>query len=197
MRYGGLAAALFVLSTSFSLCDPTPSLKAPTMYGTVPDGDTYFSTRLHEHAWSSASGTDKSKALVEATRAINALGFRGVKHSVYALLEADPLATEEEIRAAEESQPDQFPRDESTTVPEAVEFAAYEISHALLDGRDTEAELENLGVTSHGIQSVRVSYDRASVQTEHIANGIPSWQAWRFLLPYIDMTGAVKVKRAD
>ena len=60
-------------------------------------------------------------------------------------------------------------------------IACYEIAHSLLDGKDPELELENLGIVSQGFGSVRTTYNRSQIPIEHIINGIPSVQAWRHL----------------
>ena len=51
---------------------------------------------------------------------------------------------------AEGSQELEFPRGADTEVPEAIRRACYEIAHTLLDGKDPELELENLGIVSQG-----------------------------------------------
>ena len=48
-----------------------------------------------------------------------------------------------------------------------IRCACYEIGHSLLDGKDPEMELENLGVISQGYGSVRTTYSRTHV-VEHI-----------------------------
>lgn len=154
-------------------------------YGTVVEANEYFSLRLHERAWTDAIPTDRSKALWAATVIIDALNFKGHRATVYTLLEATPLATDEEIREAEASQPLEFPRGADTVVPEDIRRATYEIAHAMLDGKDPELELETLGIVSQGYASVRTSYSRNQVPIEHIINGVPSPQAWRWLKPFL------------
>lgn len=46
-------------------------------YISLEDAETYFSNRLHSTVWSSASATDKDKALITATKRINSLRFKG------------------------------------------------------------------------------------------------------------------------
>ena len=164
-------------------------------YGTADEADTYFSMRLHEYAWTAAMAEDHLKALWAATLVIDALNFKGSKNAVYVLLEADSSATAEEIRAAEASQPLEFPRGEDTSVPDTIHKACYEIAHSLLDGKDPELELENLGIVSQGFGSVRTTYNRAQIPIEHIINGIPSAQAWRFLKPFLRDDEAIKLAR--
>lgn len=129
-----------------------------SIYGDQAEADGYFANRLHETAWTNATATDRAKALIAARAIIDALNYKGNKHSVYTLLAANPSATQEAIRSAEASQALEFPRGTDTTVPEAVRAAQYEIAYALLDGKDPELELENLAVNSMGYGAVKTSY---------------------------------------
>jgi len=154
-------------------------------YGSVAEANEYFSLRLHSTAWTLSSVADRPKALWAAALIIDSLNFRGYKNPVYTLLEATPLATDEEIRTAEASQVLEFPRGADTTVPEVIRMASYEIAYGLLDGKDPELELETLGIVSQGYASVRTSYNRSQVPIDHIINGIPSPQAWRWIMPFL------------
>ncbi len=166
-------------------------------YGDVTEADGYFSNRLHEHAWTNTSAADRPKALWAATLIIDALNFKGMKNSVYTLLQANPSSSDGDIRAAEVLQPLEFPRGADTDVPEAIRMACYEIAHALLDGKDPELELENLGIVSQGFGSVRTTYNRTQIPIEHIINGIPSSQAWRLLKPFLRDDEAIKLSRVS
>ena len=164
-------------------------------YGTLDEANEYFAKRLHEVAWSGASALDREKALIAARGIIDALNYKGNKHSVYTLLLANPSASQDEIRAAEASQALEFPRGADTTVPEAVRIAAFEIAHALLDGKDPELELENLAVNSMGYGAVKTSYERSQLPIEHIVNMVPSSVAWRLLKPFLRDSDALKLLR--
>ncbi len=186
-----------------ALVEGTETLNVPTepfnetYYGSVAEADDYFSRRLHESAWSGALAADRPKALFAATMIIDALNFKGKKSPVYTLLDANPSASDEDIRVAEASQPLEFSRGEDTEVPMAIRTACYEIAHALLDGKDPELELENLGIVSQGFGSVRTTYSRSQVPIEHIINGIPSAQAWRLLKPFLRDDEAIKMSRVS
>ncbi len=52
-------------------------------YVTIPEGDKYFSTILKSKPWDCASGSDKLKVVIMATRDIDRLKFNGVKTSGY------------------------------------------------------------------------------------------------------------------
>lgn len=175
-------------------------------YGTLDEANEYFGMRLHEIAWSEAALSDHPKALWAATQIIDTLNYKGYKHTVYDLLQGLNLntipaaigtvgPTPEEIQAAEQAQVLEFPRGADTTVPEAIRIACYEIAHSLLDGKDPEMELENLGIISQGYASVRTTYSRTHVPVEHIVNGVPSALAWRLILPFLRDDDAIKVRR--
>ncbi len=164
-------------------------------YGTLQEAEDYFALRLHERAWNAADPADRPKALWAATLIIDALNYKGYKATVYTLLVSSPNASDEEIREAEASQPLEFPRGADSLVPEDIRRASYEIAHELLDGKDPELELETLGIVSQGYGSVRTSYSRNQVPIEHIINGIPSSQAWRWLRPFLREDDAIVLSR--
>jgi hypothetical protein len=167
------------------------------IYGSVAEANEYFTNRLHSPAWLRAPVDDRPKALWAATMVIDALNYKGNKHTVYTLLAVNANATATEIRAAEALQALEFPRGADTTVPESIRKASYEVAYALLDGKDPELELENLGITSQGYASVRTTYARNQVPIEHIINGVPSPQAWRWLKPFLREDDAVKLSRVS
>jgi hypothetical protein len=161
-------------------------------YGTLQEANDYFGMRLHETAWTGADVADRPKALWAATQIIDTLNYKGKKAAVFAL---PSTATDEEIRMAEASQPLEFPRGSDTEVPEAIRRACYEIAHSLLDGKDPELELENLGVISQGYSSVRTTYSRSQVPIEHLINGVPNAMAWRLIRPFLRDGEALKITR--
>jgi len=166
-----------------------------TFYGTLDEADEYFANRLHETAWTEASANDRRKALIAARGIIDALNYKGTKASVYTLLQANPSASQDEIRAAEASQALEFPRGADTVVPEAVRVASYEIAYALLDGKDPEVELENLAVNAMGYGAVKTSYERSQLPIEHTIHLVPSSAAWRLLKPFLRDSDALKLSR--
>ncbi len=178
-------------------------------YGTLVEADAYFASRLHESAWSDADPADRPKALWAATQIIDTLNYKGYKHPVYVLLQQYGLQdipsavgscdspTAEELMTAEASQELEFPRGGDTEVPLAIRRACYEIAHSLLDGKDPELELENLGIVSQGYSSVRTTFSRTHVPVEHIVNGVASSLAWRLLLPFLRDDDAIRVSRVS
>ena len=135
-----------------------------SQYTTITEAQTYFDGRLNTEAWDDADKTKRDKSLKHATSLIERLNFTGDK--------------------ADEDQVLQFPRGDDTTVPTDIQYACAELAMALLDGVDPDLELENLGMVSQGIASIRSTYD-VSRPSEHILAGIPSASAWRFLKPYL------------
>lgn len=157
----------------------------------------YFSHRLHETAWSDATDTDREKALIAARGIIDALNYKGNKASVHALLLATPSASQEQIQAAEASQPLEFPRGADTSVPAEVRIAGYEIGYALLDGKDPEVELESLAISAMSYGAVKTSYERSQLPIEHVINMVPSSVAWRLLKPFLRDADALKLSRTS
>ena len=168
-----------------------------TYYGSISEATSYFGSRLHEYAWSDADVLDRPRALFAATQVVDSLNFKGSKHTVYELLQANAEAELEDIQAAEASQPLEFPRGADTVVPEAIRKAVYEIAHSLLEGKDPEMELEQLGITSQGYASVRTTYSRSQVPIEHIVNGIPNALAWRWIRPFLRDEDAIRLSRVS
>ena len=166
-------------------------------YGSVAEATDYFAMRLHEFAWTEASVADRPRALFAATQVMDALNFKGKKHTVHDLLESNPCASLEQIREAEASQPLEFPRGADTEVPDAIRKATYEIAHSLLEGKDPEMELEQLGILSQGYASVRTTYSRTQVPIQHIVNGIPNALAWRLLRPFLRDEDAIHLSRVS
>jgi hypothetical protein len=170
-------------------------------YGTLAEANEYFDNRLHEEAWYNAPADDRPKALIKATQLIDALNFKGFKATVYDIMfdyDGSPLyPTEEEIREAEEEQELEFPRGEDVDIPDQIKLACWEIAHALLDGVDPDLDVENLGVSSQGVASVRTTYARSQSLVEHLMHGIPSATAWRYIKPFLRDADEVKLSRVD
>jgi hypothetical protein len=168
------------------------------IYGSLTEANEYFANRLHETAWTGASSATRSKALIAARAIIDALNYKGVKRSVYTLCGPSAETSSvslDDIRAAEASQPLEFPRGGDTAVPEAIRIAEYEIAHSLLDGKDPELELENLAVSAMGYGAVKTSYERSQLPIEHIINMVPSSVAWRLLKPFLRDSDALRLSR--
>lgn len=174
-----------------------------TYYGLLVEADEYFEDRLRESSWSTASASDREKALIAARRLIDGLSYKGHKHTVYEVLEQweegvelddDKLA---EIRVAELAQSNEFPRGLDSVVPEDIRIAQYEIAHSLLDNKDPELELEMLAVSSQTYGSVKTVYQREQLPLEHLINLIPNAIAWRRLRPYLRDGDTINLSRVS
>lgn len=150
-------------------------------YGTVGGGNTYFSARLFSWDWQNATDDDKAKALQVAADLINQFDYLGQKYTVAILGDG---VTDEERKAANLSQSNEFPRGSSNVIPAEIEQAAYLIAQKLLSGRDPELDLESLAVKFERYGTVQTSYDRSGNTQEHLAHLIPSPQAFNLLRPF-------------
>ena len=178
-------------------------------YGTVAEATDYFANRLHEFAWSNALPVDRPKALMFATRIIDTLNFKGNKASIQTLLTengcdcdirdalGNECVTKAQVQTASLSQNLEFPRGDDTVVPDVIKCACFEISHSLLDNKDPEIELENLGVISQGYAAVRTTYSRDQVPIEHLINYVPNALAWRWLKPFLRDEDAILLTRIN
>jgi len=146
-----------------------------TPYADTEFGDDYFENILNTAAWDSETDDDiKTKALKEATIWIDGLNFKGQK--------------------ADATQENQFPRGTDTEVPAAIKEACCDMALALLDGMDVELEVNDRRLVSTGYSAVRGTYNTGIVN-EHVAAGIPSYRAWRKLLPYLRTATAIRISR--
>lgn len=167
------------------------------LYRTIADVDAYYREQLFASDWTNASDEDRAKALLQATRSVDALRFKGYKKAVYDLLAEDPDATDAEIQTAYESQLHQFPRDDqdADTVPDGVFMAVCEEALSLLSGRRPDEEFRNLLLSSDGVGSYRATTDSNQMPPAHLAAFITSPTAWRYLRPFLDNCTAFGVKR--
>jgi len=149
-----------------------------TPYITEDDADTYFDEQLFTDAWDDTleSSGDRNRALIQATKIIDRLNFAGDKTS--------------------ETQENEFPREEDTTVPLDIQYACAEIAIKLLDGINPDMEVENLGLVSQGISTVKTTYDRSFV-LDYMREGIPSAQAWAYLRPYLINPNTIDISRVS
>lgn len=151
-------------------------------YDTYINANTYFADRLHVLAWDEASSANKTIALTEATARIDRLRFSG-----------DPVEDDQEL---------EFPRyygdeaDGTEIVPDDIKIACYELAFTLLDEVEPDLEFENLGVVSHKYSTVQMS-SNANAIFDHIAAGIPSATAWRYLAPYLADAKGIQLNRVS
>jgi len=146
------------------------------MYISTATGNLLASYRLNTTAWDGASNADKTAAIKMATEAIDMLNYIGDR--------------------TDDNQDLEFPRDEDTEIPVAIQRACFEIALALLDGADPDFDFANLNLVSQGIANVRSTYSRSS-HLPHIIAAIPSPTAWRLLLPYLRDRQELKISRVS
>lgn len=178
-------------------------------YGDLSSANAYFSNRLHSESWSASTPSDRPKALTEATRLIDSLQFKGVKHAVWSVMYEYNSSTEkyekilddppnrDEIIAADATQELEFPRGQDTDVPQEIEWACYEIAIALLEGFDPEDAIERLRVIRQSYAAVRTTYAEDAQSQEYLGYGIPSARVWRWLKPYLLGPNPIRISRAD
>ena len=142
----------------------------------VAEGDSYMLNRLDASAWTSATAAKKLTALIDATLRIEQLNYRGTK--------------------AVATQQFQMPRDDDTVIPVEYKYACIELAYSLLDGVDAQIEYENMSMASHTYGNVKTVYD-TTFPPEHIAAGIPSVLAWRFLKPFLRDWTTIDLRRVN
>jgi hypothetical protein len=86
----------------------------PTTYRTVQDADAYFAEQLYATDWTGATDADKAKAMLMATRKVDAICFAGEKASLFeARAATTETLTAAEVAAANALQTREWPRDDA------------------------------------------------------------------------------------
>lgn len=178
-------------------------------YGDLSSANSYFANKLHSESWSDSTPSDRPKALLEATRIIDNLRYKGVKHSVwevmyewnsskekYEKILSNP-PTRNEIISADAEQELEFPRGQDTEVPQEIKWACYEIAFALIEGFDPEDAADRLNIVRQSYSSVKTTYDNSSEAMEYLAYGIPTMRVWNLLKPYLSGVNPINISRAD
>lgn len=145
-------------------------------YNTVTTANDFFEARLVKPSWENATSGNKTKALNMAYSILEKLNYLGEK--------------------AEEDQDSEFPRGDDTDVPTAILEAEALIAAALLDDFDIEQERNNLSMILHRYGQVTTSYDRSELPL-HIIAGVPSYEAWLLLKPFIRDVNEIKLSRVS
>ena len=179
-------------------------------YGTLLGANEYFDNRLHSESWSDSTPSDRPKALLEATRIIDSLNYRGVKNSVWSIMyEVDPHNTgnytkilvnppsRQDIITADGTQALEFPRGQDTSSPEEIEWACYEIALAFIEGFDPEDAVEKANTIRQAYSAVRTTYADGSATAEYLVYGIPTARVWRWLKPFLVLDRTIRTSRAD
>jgi hypothetical protein len=178
-----------------------PSSQATSLlyYGSVADGDLYFSARLRSGAWIDADPSDKLKAIREATMLIDRLNFAGDKVDSNQRLEfprMNNLIRQATTKDGELGTIDTFVIVPSidVQVPNDIIQACYNIALKLLEGYDPDIEKDNLTMTENKYSQVGSKFDRTFIP-EYLNAGIPSATAWSLLRPYLRDPRSVTLSR--
>ena len=153
----------------------------------IVEAQTYFDdSRLNAESWDGSTSDKQLKALKYATRMIDRLNFKGVR--------------------ATSTQPNEFPRVSSLCtygstvvlplldIPDDIKIACCELALSLLDGVDPDLEEEDLGAITEAYATIRITSD-PQIRKDHIRAGIPSVEAWKHLLPYLNDPGELHIRR--
>lgn len=145
-------------------------------YVTVQEADDYFASKLDRSIWEIANEDQKQHSINQASEILEELNYAGDK--------------------AEDDQPLEFPRGIDTIIPKNMKKACCLIAYALLDGRDPEIEIELIGQTQSSVGNIRGRYDRTFIQ-EATVYGVPSYQAWRLIKPFLRDSNQVTLNRVS
>ncbi len=151
-------------------------MTAVAVYVDISYGNDYFARRLFTSSWDNACDTDRQKAIYQATEIIDQLNYVG-----------DKTDADQDL---------QFPRGGDTEYPDAIKRACCLIAMALLDGADPEMEASSMYMTSNRFDSVRTTYDPSTV-AGYTASGVPSFEAWKLIFPFLTDFAAINLRRVN
>jgi hypothetical protein len=159
-----------------AVIDATLGGASANSYVTLADADAYFETTPDSTNWDDKTNDQKNRALISATRWIDALSFYGDRCS--------------------ETQALKWPREDykvdgielaCTLIPVGIEIATYELARALAN--DTDAITGNTGTTGIydevELGELKVKYNKTS-QTSGVINNVFDVYPWlqTYLGPY-------------
>ena len=159
-----------------AVIDATLGGASANSYVTLADADAYFETTPDSASWDDKTNDQKNRALISATRWIDALSFYGDRCS--------------------ETQALKWPREDykvdgielaCTLIPVGIEVATYELARALAN--DTDAITGNTGTTGIydevELGELKVKYNKTS-QTSGVINNVFDVYPWlqTYLGPY-------------
>ena len=139
--------------------DPASTARA---YVEVDDADVYFADTVTGLVWANYTDDQKQAALNQASDTIDDLNYAGT--------------------ASETNH--EFPRSHQTEVPQRVLRACMEEALEILRGADAGAEAALLRRKSHGIASVRSSFD-TSMLVDHVRAGFVSRKAFDLIKGFL------------
>lgn len=184
-----------------------PTLTVGTnTYITLDEASAYLDTRLGVSAWDDASDADKARALVSATRSIDALALRGRKYDEEQTLEFPrvfwsgyqanrSIYSEEHERWSPILTGAGYVGD--GTVPQRVKDAVCEEAVGLLaaqaDGTTERIKMQQQGVTSVRIGDFQETYGRTSVMSGTTGTEkMRSVEAMALMRPYVAGSAPVR-----
>ena len=151
-----------------AVIDATLGGASANSYVTLADADAYFETTPDSTNWDDKTNDQKNRALISATRWIDALSFYGDRCS--------------------ETQALKWPREDykvdgielaCTLIPVGIEVATYELARALAN--DTDAITGNTGTTGIydevELGELKVKYNKTS-QTSGVINNVFDVYPW-------------------
>lgn len=159
-----------------AVIDATLGGASANSYVTLADADAYFETTPDSSTWTDKTNDQKNRALISATRWIDALSFYG-----------DRCSTTQALK---------WPREDYTVdgidlactlIPIGIEVATYELARALAN--DTDAITGSTGTTGIYDQvelgDLKVKYNKTS-QTSGVINNVFDVYPWlqTYLGPY-------------
>jgi len=145
-------------------------------YINILNANEYFEERLNSTDWEFATLEDRTKSLKMATRLISRLNYIGNKTT--------------------SSQELEFPRGGDEDIPIEVGFACCEIAIKILEGYDSDMEVDSIGRTKSEFSSVKNTYN-PSIVREHKALGMLSSLAWDYLRPYLQDVNSIGLLRVN
>ena len=144
-------------------------------YASLMETDQYAIYHKYSASWAPVSGEAKLQLLDRATRAIDRLAYSGCK--------------------ASSGQVNAFPRRGQNTVPQEIIEACMEIALAYADGVDANQEFLALNLTTHAVGSIREERN-VNMSPRMLACGIPSYEAWVLLEPFLENRTSFALRRA-
>jgi len=172
------------------------------MYLTENESLTFFDDRLHADGWANSASSDRVKAIKQAGTLLDALNWVGYRAAAQTERDAQIAAggsvtDEAAVFTAGQTQTHEFPRGTDSTIPQNLKDACALIAYELLvEGVSVNDEFAILGVDSEGHSSIRVNYQRDRV-APHLAAGIPSFEAWRLVRPFLRDSGEINILRVS
>lgn len=164
-------------------------------YLDVSTAQQFFDLRLNADAWNNATVQQQTAALYQATKIIDRLNYAGVRLVDYQTSVLGHATVSQVLEFPRVTIQTADPINNPPTTPEDILIACCLIALALLDGVDPEIELQNIGTLHQGFAALRETYDPTVIR-EAFRAGVPSVEAWGYLIPYLEDPRAIRLRRA-